>query len=152
MKLFPKKGFFSGLDFKIPTQQSEDLFIQSIDDTVRSYKQLLQEAQSGTLHLANRDCDTGKETRPGEYVLADKPYAHLLNDLADNNFKDVPPELREDILTFYANPDAPIATKGKSKDWQRVQEELKQLKTAAAVTAADGDPTSADSESRGTRP
>ena len=152
LKLFPKKGPFSGLDFKIPTQQSEDLFIQSIDDTVRSYEKLLQEAQSGTLHLANRDCDTGQETRPGEYALADKTYAHLLNDLADNNFEDVPPQLREDILTFYANPDAPIATKRKSKDWKRVQEELKQLKSAAVATTADGGPTSADSESSGTRP
>lgn len=85
-------------------------------------------------------------------MLADKTYAHLLNDLADNNFENVPPELREDILTFYANPDAPIATKRKSKDWKRVQEELKQLKAAAVVTVADGDPTSADSESSGTRP
>jgi hypothetical protein len=152
LKLFPKKGPFSGLDFKIPTQQSEDLFIQSIDDTVRSYQQLLQEAQSGTLHLANRDCDTGKETRPGEYVLADKTYAHLLNDLADNNFEGVPPELRENILAFYADPDAPIAPKRKSKDWKRVQGELNQLKTAAVATTADGDPTSEDSESSGTRP
>jgi hypothetical protein len=151
LKLFPKKGPFSGLDFKIPTQQSEDLFIQSIDDTVRNYQQLLREAQSGTLRLANRDCDTGQETRPGEYVLADKTYAHLLRDLADDNFEDVPPDLRVDILAFYANPDAPIATKRKSKDWKRVQEELKRLKTAAVVTA-DGDPTSAESENSGTRP
>ena len=84
--------------------------------------------------------------------MADETDAHLLNDLADSSFEDVPPELRDDRLTFYANPDAPIATKRKSKDWKRVQEELKQLKTAAVVTTADGDPTSADSESSGTRP
>ena len=151
LKLFPKKGPFSGLNFKIPTQQAEDLFIQSVDDTVRSYQQLLQEAQRGTLHLTNRDCDTGKETRPGEYVLADQTYARLLNDLADNNFAHVPPELREDIIAFYANPDAPLATKRKSRDWKRVQAELQQLKTTA-VSKANRGLTLPDSGSSGTLP
>ena len=137
LKLFPKKGPFSGFDFKVPTQQGEDLFIKSVDDTVRSYKQLLQESNSGSLHLANRDCDTGVETRAGEYVLADQTYAHLLNDLADNDFAHVPPELREDIFAFYKNPDAPNAMKRKAKDWKRVQAELQQLKTTAVMAQAN---------------
>jgi hypothetical protein len=136
LKLFPKKGPFSGLAFKVPTQQGEDLFIKSVDDTVRSYKQLLQESKSGTLQLANRDCDTGVETRAGEYVFADQTYAHLLNDLADNDFAHVPPELREDILVFYKDPDAPIATKRKAKEWKRVQAGLLQLKAVVVVTQA----------------
>jgi hypothetical protein len=137
LKLFPKKGPFSGLAFKVPTQQGEDLFIKSVDDTVRSYKQLLQESKSGTLQLANRDCDTGVETRAGEYVLADQTYAHLLNDLADNDFAHVPPELREDILVFYKDPDAPIATKRKAKEWKRVEAGLLQLKAVVVVTQAN---------------
>ncbi|HEY6372977.1 MAG TPA: zinc dependent phospholipase C family protein [Candidatus Sulfotelmatobacter sp.] len=137
LKLFPKEGPFSGLDFKVPTQQEEDLFIKSLDETVSSYQKLLRESQDGTLHLANRDCDTGVETRAGEYVLADQTYAHLLNDLADNNFTHVPSQLREDILAFYQNPDAPIATKRKAKDWKRVQAELRQLKTAGGATQAN---------------
>ena len=98
---------------------------------------MLQESKSGTLHPANRDCDTGVETRAGEYVLADQTYAHLLNDLADNDFAHVPPELREDILAFYKNPDAPNATKRKAKDWKRVQIELQRLKTTAVIAQAD---------------
>ena len=136
LKLFPKKGPFRGLDFKVPTKQEEDLFIKSVDATVSSYQKLLRESQSGTLHLANRDCDTGVETRAGEYVLADQTYAHLLNDLADNDFAHVSPELREDIVAFYRNPDAPIATKRKAKDWKRVQAELQQLKTTPTTTQA----------------
>jgi Zinc dependent phospholipase C len=136
LKLFPKKGPFRGLDFKVPTRQEEDLFIKSVDATVSGYQKLLRESQSGTLHLANRDCDTGVETRAGEYVLADQTYARLLNDLAGKDFAQVPAELREDILVFYRNPDAPIATKRKAKDWKRVQAELQQLKTAVATTQA----------------
>jgi hypothetical protein len=131
LKLFPKVGPFSGLDFKIPTQPAEDRFIQSIDDTVESYKHLLQDVQKGTLHLANRDCDTGRETSAGEYALSDFTYAHLLDDLADNDFKQLPPDVRDDILAFYANPDAPLASKRKKKDWKKVQKELQQLKTVS---------------------
>jgi len=101
LKLFPKRGPFSGLDFKIPTPQAEDLFVKSLDETIRSYRQLLQESERGTMHLTNRDCDTGQETRAGEYVLADLTYARLLNDLADHNFEHVSPELRENILAFF---------------------------------------------------
>lgn len=150
LKLFPKRGPFSGLDFRIPTQQQEDLFVKSLDETVRSYRQLLQASQRGTLHLANRDCDTGKETRAGEYVLADRTYAHLLNDLADHNFENVPPELRENILAFFKNPDAVVVAKGKPKNWKRVPGELQQLKSAVAVTQADVGPALPGSESSGT--
>ena len=134
LKLFPKKGPFSALDFRIPTRQAEDLFVQSIDDTVASYRRLLQDVDKGTLHLANKDCDTGRETRAGEYTLSDASYAHLVDDLSDSDFRQVTPELRENVLAFYANPDAPLTTKRKRKVWKRVQDELQQLKETTAVT------------------
>lgn len=133
LKLFPKKGPFSGLNFKIPTPQAEDLFVQSIDDTVQSYWHLLHEAEQGTLHLVNKDCDTGQDTRPGEYSLSDKTYARLLSNLADSNYQRVSPQLRADILRYYANPDAPLTTKAKPKDWRKVQGELADLKKTVAI-------------------
>ena len=136
LKLFPKKGPFRGLDFKVPTTQEEDLFIKSIDDTVESYRKLLHDVEKGTLHLANKDCDTGKETRPGEYSLSDETYAHLLDDLSDSNYKQVSPELRADILEFYKDPGAPLATKRKKKTWKRIQDEIEELKTSATVAKA----------------
>jgi len=151
LKLFPKKGPFSGLNFKIPPQQAEDLFIKSIDDTVESYRRLLAESERGNLHLANKDCDTGKDTQEGEYSLSDLTYAHLLNDLADNDFKTVPPDLREDVLAFYRNPDAPSASRRKAREWKRVQDELRRLKTASVTNTANGALTSTDSGNIGNR-
>jgi len=139
LKLFPKKGPFSGLDFKVPPQPAEDLFVQSIDETVESYRHLLRESELGTLRLANKDCDTGKDTAAAEYSLSDNTYAHLLNDLSDNNFKQTSSDLRNDILAFYKNPDAPLATKRKKKDWQRVQDQLQELRNASLVVAAVAD-------------
>lgn len=136
LKLLPKRGPFSGLDFKVPTQPAEDLFVNSIDETVRSYQHLLHESELGTLRLANKDCDTGKNTAPGEYSLSDITYARLLNDLSDNSFKQTSPELRDDILAFYKNPEAPVVTKRKKKAWRRVQDQLQELRNAGGIVVA----------------
>ena len=137
LKLLPKKGPFSGLNFKIPPRQAEDQFVTSIDETVKSYEQLLQESQSGTLHLANRDCDTGREARAGEYVLGDSTYAQLVNDLSTSGYQKASPELRKDILTFYENPNAPVATKRKKKEWQKLQDQLQRLRTSTTQATAE---------------
>lgn len=138
LRLVPKKGPFSGLSFKIPSQKAEDQFVQSIDNAVESYQKLLADQRNGTLKLVNKDCDTGRDTRPGEYALADKTYSHLLNDLADSGFQQTSVQLRKNILAFYAEPAAPQASKTlpreKAKDWKKVQNNLQQLKEAAAIT------------------
>jgi hypothetical protein len=48
--------------------------------------------------------------------------------LAKHNFEHVTPELRDDILAFYHDQSAPIATKKKSAAWQKTQEEVEKLK------------------------
>src|SRR6201988_2726688 len=55
LKLVPKVGPFKALNFKIPTRQTEDLYIASVDHTVENYKGLLAEAGEDKLHLANTD-------------------------------------------------------------------------------------------------
>ena len=131
LKIVPKKGPFKGLSFKIPTQQAEDLFVQSIDKTAESYKVYLGAVEQGNLKLANRDCDTGLETHPGEYTLADKTYARMLDSLADNRFNQVSPELRSNILAFYADPKSPNVSRENRKEWKRLQGELQGLKKTA---------------------
>jgi pyruvate/oxaloacetate carboxyltransferase len=73
-------------------------------------------------------------THAGEYVLTDKSYARLLNQLAGHNFAQVTPELRLNILTFYGDPNAPVDTKKKAEAWQKTQEEVERLK---AISPAD---------------
>ena len=63
-------------------------------------------------------------------MLADDTYATLLDQLAKNNFATLTPELRENILEFYSNLNAPIATKKKKDKWQATLKNLDQLKTA----------------------
>jgi hypothetical protein len=128
LKFMPKVGPFKAVDFKIPTQKTEDLYIASVDHTLDNYKMLLTESQRKTLRFANTDFDTGRITRAGEYILTDKAYAHLLDQLAKNDFAQITPELRQNILAFYDDPSAPIATKRDAGAWQKTQDEVQRLK------------------------
>lgn len=127
LKFVPKVGPFKALDFTIPTRKTEDLYIASVNHTVDNYKTLLSEAKTNKLHLANTDFDTGKMTHAGEYGLTDKAYAHLLDQLAHDNFQQLSPELRDNILAFYSDPAAPVATKRNASAWSKTQEELQRL-------------------------
>jgi hypothetical protein len=142
VRFMPKIGPFKALDFKIPSQKTEDLYIASVDKTVQDYTKLLHETSAGDLHLTNTDFDTGHETRAGEYELTDKAYAHLLDELAKNNFDKISPDLRANILTFYGDPNAPNAMKKKPADWEKTHEELAKLRmlpeSAPAGGKADG--------------
>ena len=129
LKLMPKVGPFKALNFKIPTQQTEALYVASVDHTIENYKGLLTEVEEKKLRLANTDFDTGHLTHAGEYHLTDKAYARLLDELAHDRFKQVTPELRENILAFYGDPTAPVSARDASA-WAKTQDELTQLKAA----------------------
>ena len=131
LKLIPKVGPFKAVNFKIPTKQTEDMYIKSVNATVENYSGLLQQVNSNNPDLLNRDFDTGRETRPGEYGLTDKTYAELIDKLAGKNSDPVEPTLRDNLLNFYSDPDAPVATRKDAKAWQKLQDELESLKQRA---------------------
>jgi len=133
LRLIPKVGPFRAVNFKIPTQQTEDMYIKSVNDTVENYSHLLSHAGSEKIELPNRDCDTGRETRAGEYALTDNTYAHLIDQLASKSSDPIDRALRENLLQFYADPNAPVATRKNAKAWRQLQDQLQQLKQRAAA-------------------
>lgn len=130
LKLVPKVGPFKALNFQIPTTQAENLYIASVDHTVENYKSLLVKVEEKKLVLANTDFDTGHLTHAGEYKLTDNAYARLLDELAQDKFQQVTPELRENILAFYGDPSAPVSTVRDASAWTKTQNQLNQLKAA----------------------
>jgi len=140
LKLIPKVGPFKAVNFKIPTQQTEDMYIKSVNATVENYTALLQETNNGKFDLPNRDCDTGRETRAGEYVLTDKTYARLIDELAKKNFDPPSPALHQNLLQFYSDPNAPVATRKDAKAWRKLQDELDQLKQRAGLQSREEPP------------
>jgi hypothetical protein len=136
LRLIPKVGPFKAVNFKIPTKQTEDMYIKSVDATVAAYAGLLRAEGKGELDLPNRDCDTGAETRAGEYSLADETYAHLTDELTKKNPDSWSSPLRDNLLQFYSDPMAPIATKKNAKEWRKLQDELDTLRKRTAAQSS----------------
>jgi Zinc dependent phospholipase C len=136
LRVVPKIGPFKALSFKIPTTKTEDMYIKSINQSVDEYGAALKETKNGQLDLVNKDFDTGRDTVVGEYVLADTTYAHLLDDLDKRHFDQLTPDLRQNILDFYAKGTPIISKKNAKKDtqaWLKTQDELNRLKTLSSV-------------------
>jgi len=142
LKIVPKVGPFKALAFQVPTTQTEDMYIRSINQTVDDYRALLQQQAKGDLHLANLDLDTGRPSKAEEYQLADRTYDRLLDDLVKRDFNPLTPDLRTNMLSFYAVPQKPQSPKDE-KAWQKAREQLAKLKEQTATqpaTAQPGDP------------
>jgi hypothetical protein len=130
LKIIPKVGPFRALQFKIPTTQTEDMYIKSVNQTVEDFQTTLRQEDAKALQLENRDCDTGKLTTPGEYALSDKTYAELLDKLAEHNFDQVSRELRANILSYFEDPNSHLSSRKDKKEWAKIEKELEQLKTS----------------------
>jgi hypothetical protein len=103
------------------------MYIKSVDRTIDDYRRLLRQVSENNLKFPDTDCDTGRDTAPAEYSLADETYARLLDDLSKGKFTQLTPELQKNGLVFYSNSRAPVKTK-KRKSWEHTQEEVQQLK------------------------
>jgi len=135
LRLMPKIGPFKALAFKVPTPQTEDMYIKSINVTVDRYRAFLEQTRANSLQLPNVDFDTGQETKAAEYSLTDDTYAKLLSRLSEHKFNGVTPDLRDNILRFYSDLSAPISTKKDKVKWQNVLTELDQLKAVTPLSA-----------------
>ena len=135
IKLVPKVGPLKTLSLRLPTPQTEAMFLSSFNTALDQYQHLLDDQKAGRLHLQNRNFDTGATTKPGAYFMADRAYARLVDNLAKNHFQSVSPDLKADILAYYRDPAAPIVTKKDAKAWNRLGAELAELKTAGPSQA-----------------
>jgi zinc dependent phospholipase C len=107
LRIIPIRGPLKGLGFKVPTPQIERMFEDSFDAAVKRDTESFTDARVGNLKISNRDLDTGRPVSPGEYLLTDKTYDKLLVRLAEKKFGDVRPELRQNIVSFYAQMKTP---------------------------------------------
>ncbi len=131
IRILPKIGPLQVLELKTPTPATERTFEASFNASLSLYRQLLDHVGSNSLVLANLNFDTGQPSGPGQYHLTDKTQAQLLDALAKQNFRGASPELRTELLQYFADPNAHYAVAKNRKEWARVQTELQQLKTAA---------------------
>jgi hypothetical protein len=141
-RIVPKIGPFRTLSFKAPTAEVEKMFMASFNGSVSDYEKLLREIhQSDLPELRNDNFDTGTVTHPGEYPLADTTYADLLDHQAKDHFAETTHELRQTILSFYADTNAPITTKKDPQKWAKVLQQVTELKSAELSVPGSPGPT-----------
>jgi len=100
----------------------------SFNATLERYKALLAAVDAGRLTLPNENFDIGEPTKAGGYTLCDQAYAQLLRKL-DGHYAEMTPRLRQDVLAFYGDLRAPIATKADGARWAEVLKAVEELKS-----------------------
>jgi len=130
LRVVPRFGPFQAIAFKPPTAETERWFLDSFAVTVTRYRAMIADAQRGRLEVENRNFDTGRAVRAGDYTLVDETYAELVHRLAGPRAKgkSAPPPMLSNIQAFYANTNAPIETKKHKGEWSRLLRELAQLR------------------------
>ena len=126
-EVLPKVGPLKVLVPKLPPKEGERLLRESFTTSVEDYRTLL--AGVGTAAAPEDvNLDLGPSAKAGEYSLADEAYSALLLLLSKKGFGAIPPDLKKDILSFYGDLSAPIATKQDEKRWKLTLHALEQLK------------------------
>jgi hypothetical protein len=129
IKVLPKVGPLKDLKIKIPGAEAEKIFIQSFDSVQLHYTLTLKTMPAKNTCFTNIDFDTGNDTSPGEYTLADKTYMDLLLKLKDDNYKKVNKELKQNIVKFYGACNEKIAAIEGVDTWIQISGALDTLKT-----------------------
>ncbi|MGH9615309.1 MAG: zinc dependent phospholipase C family protein [Acidobacteriaceae bacterium] len=136
IRIVPKIGPISDLAIRGPDLQTDAWYVESLNRSMDDYDRMLDELAkdpSHVLDLPDRDLDTGNLAKPGTYVLMDKTYAQLLKKLTAEPGNPVPAGLRDNILAYYSDPNAPISTKKNKRAWKRVQADLTKLRGMPVV-------------------
>lgn len=132
--ILPKWGGLSDLSLRGPTAGTEQDYVKSVNLADTEFADLLSKLEDRSktqFSVPDLDLDTGFVTKPGTYRLTDKTYAQLLHKVTQESARP-PLGLRQNILAFYSDPNAPVETKRHPKQWQRVQAELTILRNMPA--------------------
>lgn len=106
--IVPKIGGAADLAIKIPDEQTQQLYLKSVNETVDRFHDVLRDAQTGgPIALANVNLDTGGRNRLGDYELADDTYAELLERITANPERPVSADLKRHLLDYYGLSDEP---------------------------------------------
>jgi Zinc dependent phospholipase C len=135
--ILPKVGVFKLLAIRGPNQQTEDLYIKSVNHSIKSLRLVLNHFDTIQNYLPNRDLDTGFKVKPGGYILTDYTYAKLLAMLTAHPDQPIPAQVKHDLIDYYADPQSPIVTKNNPAQWAVVQANLKTLQSMKTIGDLD---------------
>jgi hypothetical protein len=127
--ILPKVGPLKTLKFESPGAEGQKLFAQSFSAILNNYQVALNEVGKPGFNLPDIDFDTGKATHLGEYPLADNTYAILVQKLQKQGYKNITPQLQNNIVRYYNNADtAKLVINDHPERWAKTSVEVKQIK------------------------
>lgn len=99
IRILPKIGVLSDLAIKIPTPDTQNLYVTSVNRAIDVYENFLHQS---SYSIPNYDLDTGEMIKPGAYALTDKAYAALLHRIVSRPGRPIPHEVTQDILNYFS--------------------------------------------------
>jgi hypothetical protein len=138
IRILPKFGPLRILAFRTPTPEAEKLFENSFNAAVDRYRHLLLAAGSGRLELENENFDVGKITVLGQYQLNDETCTELLDRLSKQHLTGIDPDLKSQLLAFYAEKDPSALEKRHDKSVGKIRQEIKALQEIPAASVQTG--------------
>ena len=126
--MVPKLGRLKALSIKSPTTETEDLFLQSVNDAVETFRTLLADLRRHPgIQLKNVDLDTGKTVAPGESEIVDRAHAELLMRI----IKEKIPHwgsIRNYLLLYYSDPTHSPHSRSDPQESRRLAEAIRILR------------------------
>ena len=129
LRFVPKVGPFRGLSYKDPTPQTEDLYMESVNQTITALRAEVNRVRQGEVEFAAVDLDTGAPTRAGEYNLGDQTYRELVRRLKKDNFAHTDADLQQALLHYFADFQPQLKTSAESRQWAEDKSALSSLQT-----------------------
>jgi Zinc dependent phospholipase C len=136
VEIVPKAGPFRALKVRLPTPEVEKIFMASFNATIDRCRALLANVEAGHPELPNENLDLGEPPEAGQYKGADDAYAKLVGKLSDKQFAGISPDLRENILAYYAGSKPAIPAGTTEKDKAESAKLIKELDRLKAVPEA----------------
>lgn len=128
LRFVPKVGPFRGLSYKDPTPKTEELYMESVNQTVTSLRAELKKVRQADLDFAAIDLDTGAPTRAGEYKLSDDSYRELVRRIQKDKFAHMDAELQVSMDSYFSNFGPTLRNSRDTKRWAMDESALQQLK------------------------
>jgi zinc dependent phospholipase C len=102
--IVPKIGPISDLAIKIPTPETQDWYLRSVNHTVDEFHRILLAYSDDAKfpELANIDLDTGYPVERGDYPRADSAHRRLLERLTAAPNVAIPATLKGNLLEYFA--------------------------------------------------
>jgi hypothetical protein len=96
LRIVPRVGPFRTLSYRMPDADAELLFMKAFNATVEDCRKTMRDSTT----LPDRNLDTGRPARRGDYEIADEAYTKLLEKL---NEKPIPAALRDNIIAYFGS-------------------------------------------------